>query len=333
MIKLWDITGNEVVRALAAERRNAGGVASGLALTLVVAVDERSVGEAETAAATAAAAHPCRLLIVVRNQRPASVAANPESRLDAEIVVGGRLGPAEAVVMRMHGRLARHAESVVIPLLAPDVPVVTWWHDAPPERLATDALGVVAERRITDVAQAGDPVAALRQRAVDYAAGDTDLAWTRSTPWRSLLAGTLDTISVPVVAATVTAAGGDPTAALLCGWLRCRLGITPQAQTGPAQGIQAVALRLADGQEISIEQGEDMALINRTGLPERVLPLGRQQLGDQLAEELRRLGADQPYACALEATTGVPDLTTRPSSRVLIWHDPAPADTVVGTAT
>ena len=196
MIALWDTTGTEVVKALSAERRNAGGVASGLALTLVAVVDEKRVREAETAAATAAAAHPCRLLIVVRSNAAPTGAKRPESRLDAEIVVGGRLGPCEAVVMRMHGRLARHAESVVIPLLAPDVPVVTWWHDAPPDRIANDPLGVVAERRITDVAQSPDPVAALRQRADDYAPGDTDLAWTRTTPWRSLLAGALDTVTV-----------------------------------------------------------------------------------------------------------------------------------------
>ena len=120
MISLWDITGKEVVKALAAERRSAGGVASGMALSLIVVVDEKRVKEAEAAATIASAAHPCRLLIVVRADID-----RPNSRLDAEIVVGGRLGPCEAVVMRMSGRLALHAESVVMPLLAPDVPVVT----------------------------------------------------------------------------------------------------------------------------------------------------------------------------------------------------------------
>ena len=321
MIALWDTTGNEVVKALAAERRNAGGVASGLALTLVAVVDEKRVREAETAAATAAAAHPCRLLIVVRSKLPANSENNPESRLDAEIVVGGRLGPAEAVVLRMHGRLTRHAESVVIPLLAPDVPVVTWWHDALPERIANDALGVVAERRITDVGQSPDPVAALHQRAEDYAPGDTDLAWTRTTSWRSLLAGALDTVSVPVVSATVMAAHGDPVAELLRGWLRVRLGIVP-AQLVGGRLVQAVTLRLADGEEISIERGDEVALLNRTGLPQRIVPLVPRALGDQLAEELRRLDADQPYAQALEAATGVVGLSLRPSSRVHIWHDP-----------
>lgn len=325
MIALWDTTGNEVVKALSAERRNAGGVASGLALTLVVAVDEKRVREAETAAATAAAAHPCRLLIVVRGNTTAASAPRAESRLDAEIVVGGRLGPCEAVVMRMHGRLTRHAESVVIPLLAPDVPVVTWWHDPPPDRIATDPLGVLAERRITDVAQSSDPIAALHQRAEDYAPGDTDLAWTRTTAWRSLLAGALDTVTSPVVGATVTAAPTDPTATLLRGWLQARLGVVPAARPDGHQ-IQSVALRLASGDEIAVVRGDGVSTLHRSGLQDRVLPLARRQLGDQLAEELRRLDADQPYAEALEAATNTVGLASRPAARVHIWHDPQPAE-------
>ena len=75
----------------------------------------------------AAAQHPCRLLVVVRRRpTPPSRGSTPRSP------IGGRLGPGEAVVMRMYGRLALHAESVVLPLLAPDAPVVTWWNGEPP---------------------------------------------------------------------------------------------------------------------------------------------------------------------------------------------------------
>jgi glucose-6-phosphate dehydrogenase assembly protein OpcA len=329
MIALWDTCGNDVVKALSAERRNAGGVASGLALTLVGSVDERRVREAETAAATAAAAHPCRLILVVRSNLPASSSRYPESRLDAEIVVGGRLGPAEAVVLRMHGRLARHAESVVIPLLAPDVPTVTWWHDTPPERIATDPLGVLAERRITDVTQAEDPIGALRQRAEDYAPGDTDLSWTRTTPWRALLAGALDTASADAVSATVIAAPNDPTALLLQGWLESRLGIAPTAQPAEA-GIHAVNLQLGNGSVVGVERSGAAAVLHRTGLPDRAVPLEQRELGDQLAEELRRLGADRSYGSALEACTGSSGLNLRESSRVHIWYDPSPTPAVSG---
>src|SRR5919112_1914062 len=258
MTTLWDTTGTAVVKALAAERRQAGSVSSGLALTLVVVVDEKHVAEAEQAATHAAAQHPCRLLVVVRRRPDA-----PESRLDAEVLIGGRLGPGEAVVMRMYGRLALHAESVVLPLLAADAPVVTWWHGTPPEQLATDALAVIADRRITDSSQAGDQLAALRSRAEDYAPGDTDLAWTRSTPWRSTLTSTVDSVSgrrggaVPVMGGRVEGDPGHATALLLAGWLSARCGceipVVPGERRAGPSGVSAVVLELDQDEQVRVE--------------------------------------------------------------------------------
>ena len=319
MIGLWDTTGNEVVKALSAERRSAGGVTSGLALTLVAVTDEKRVREAEAAATIAAAAHPCRILIVVRSDVTRDV-----NRLDAEIVVGGRLGPCEAVVMRMYGRLALHAESVVMPLLAPDSPVVTWWHGEPPEQIANDFLGVVADRRITDAAQAADPVAALKQRAEDYAPGDTDLAWTRITPWRTLVAGAFDTIEARVIGATVVAPEKDPTAALIRGWLASRLLIAPRlVPTNEFPRMRTLELDCANGDKLTLTREDGSAVFTRTGQNDRTLPLVRRPLGDELAEELRRLDADQIYSEALSALAGVPDLDQRSPTRVHVWSDPA----------
>jgi glucose-6-phosphate dehydrogenase assembly protein OpcA len=332
MSALWDTTGTDVVRELAAARRS-DGVTSGLALTLVAIVDERPgarstpVKAVEDAATIAAAMHPCRILVVTRS--PVGKTSTPD-RLDAEIVVGGRLGPCEAVIMRMQGRLALHAESVVMPLLAPDVPVVTWWHGAPPDQISTDPLGVVAERRITDAAQAEDPVAALRQRADDYAAGDTDLSWTRITGWRTLVAGALDPTGdvVPVpVGATVTAPARDASAALLTGWLAARLGFTPAREDPPAGrdqgGLAAVRLRLDSGEELAITRNDGAVVMHRPGQHDRALPLLSRTLGEELAEELRRLDADQTYAAALSSAAGVPGLAQRPAGRVHTWVDPA----------
>ncbi|GAB3810295.1 hypothetical protein GCM10027605_47910 [Micromonospora zhanjiangensis] len=321
MIGLWDTTGNEVVKALAAERRSAGGVASGMALTLIVVVDEKRVREAEAAATIAAAAHPCRLLVVVRSD-----VERDRNRLDAEIVVGGRLGPCEAVVTRMYGRLALHAESVVMPLLVPDVPVVTWWYDEPPEQIANDFLGVVADRRITDVALSADPIKALHQRAVDYAPGDTDLAWTRITPWRTLVAGAFDTTAARITGATVVAPRTDPTAALMSGWLKARLGIdVDRKHTDEFPRMRSVELHCANGDELLLQRQDSMALFRRTGQQDRELPLVRRPVGEELAEELRRLDADQVYAEALCAETGVKGLDSRPAQRVHVWKDPATA--------
>jgi glucose-6-phosphate dehydrogenase assembly protein OpcA len=227
--------------------------------------------------------------------------------------------------MRMRGRLALHAESVVIPLLAPDVPVVTWWHLPAPERIAHDPLGVVADRRITDAAECADPIETLRIRADDYAPGDTDLAWTRATPWRTVIASAFDAVRVPVTGVTLRAAPADPTAVLLGGWLTARLGITPQWEATAA--LDGVRFDFADGGHIELVAAGDAAVALRgSGLPERVLPLGRRALGDDLAEELRRLDPDQTYAAALSAATGRTGLAERSPTRSHVWHDPALAE-------
>jgi glucose-6-phosphate dehydrogenase assembly protein OpcA len=321
---LWDTTGTAVVKALAAERRTGGAVMSGLALTLVVVVDEKDVAEAEAAATTAASRHPCRLLIVIRRQVDA-----PVPRLDAEVLIGGRLGPGEAVVMRMYGRLALHAESVTLPLLAPDTPVVTWWHGQPPDRIAHDPLGVFAERRVTDVCQATNPLTALRERADDFAAGDTDLAWTRITPWRAHVAGAFDTIRAAATAAVVWGREADPQALLFAGWLSSRFQLPVplralDGQRGP--GIAGVAIDLDDGGVLEVRRagGQDVVL-RRAGQPDSTVTLPERDLGDLLAEELRRLDADQPYADALGAAMERPGLVDRPARRSHIWRDPAEA--------
>ncbi|WP_052091496.1 glucose-6-phosphate dehydrogenase assembly protein OpcA [Modestobacter caceresii] len=328
MTTLWDTTGSAVVKELAAQRRTGGAVMSGVALTLVVVADEGRVAEAEQAASAAAEVHPCRLLIVVRRQVEA-----PVPRLDAEVLIGGRLGPGEAVVMRMYGRLGLHAESVVLPLLAADAPVVTWWHEAPPEQIARDALGVIADRRITDSAMSADPVAALRTRAHDYAPGDTDLAWTRSTPWRATLASTLDSVSgrrgdsVRVRGGQVE---GDPesaTAQLVAGWLSARCGcdipVVGTARVPGSAGIDSVELRLDQDEVVRVQDDrKGGAVINQPFRPEAIVALPDRSLGELIGEELRRLDSDEPYSEALEAVTGAAGLSDRPACRDHVWYDP-----------
>jgi len=322
MTTLWETTGTDVVKALGQARRAAGSMISGLALTLVVVADEKRVAEAEVAAVRAAAAHPCRVLIVVRRQ-----IESEQPRLDAEISVGGRLGPGEAVVMRMYGRLALHAESVVLPLLAPDVPVVTWWHSEAPAKIAHDPLGVFADRRVTDASQASDPIAALRIRAEDFAPGDTDLAWTRATPWRAVLAGAFDSTTGRTVRARIGAEAGNPTAWLIAGWLKDRLGVQAELVDTAGPGITEVSVALDDGTEMSLTRPDGhSAVLHRTGVQDRRLPLHRRDIGDQLAEELRRLDPDQPYARALSAATGITELENRPAGRQHEWMEPALAN-------
>lgn len=318
MTRLTETSGGELLTALAFERRSAGAVSVGLALTLVVVVDREHVEQASQAATVASAMHPCRLLVVVRGDLSAP------DQLDAEVQVGGRLGPGEAVVMTMSGRLGLHAESVVLPLVAPDTPVVTWWHGEPPRRIAHDPLGVLADHRVSDCAQAPDPVVALRNRASDYAPGDIDLAWTRTTGWRGLVAGAFDSAGGTAVSAAVGAEAGNASALLLGGWLKARLGVRVRNETSAGPGITSVRIGFDTGDDISITRRDGRtAVLSGTGMPDRTLPLPRRDLGDLLAEELRRLDPDEPYAAALEACTRSSGLAERSPTRTHVWFDPA----------
>lgn len=329
MTTLWDTTGSAVVKELAAQRRTGGAVLSGVALTLIVVADESRVAEAEEAATHAAEMHPCRVLVVVRRQLDA-----PVPRLDAEVQIGGRLGPGEAVVMRMYGRLGLHAESVVLPLLAADAPVVTWWHAPTPDRLATDALAVFADRRITDTSIAEDPMADLRLRAADYAPGDTDLAWTRSTGWRAILTSTVDSVAgrrgepVAIRAGRIEGAPRNATAQLLAGWLTARTGVpvevTQGERTPGASGVSSVVLQLDEDEEVTVTADRrGGAVIGQPYRPESHVALPDRTLGELLSEELRRLDQDEPYSEALEAVCGVSGLSERPDTREHVWFDPA----------
>jgi glucose-6-phosphate dehydrogenase assembly protein OpcA len=212
--------------------------------------------------------------------------------------------------------------------------VVTWWHAAPPERLATDPLAVIADRRITDSSISEDPVEALVTRAKDYAPGDTDLAWTRTTTWRSTLTMTLDSVAgrrgepVRVRGGRVEGARGNATAELLAGWLSSRCGTSfdvAKAERSPGpSGVDAVVLQLDENEEIRV-QGDRRggATISQPFRPDTTVALPDRPLGDLLGEELRRLDPDEPYQEALEAATGVGGLADRPPVREHIWFDPA----------
>ncbi|HEX2904283.1 MAG TPA: glucose-6-phosphate dehydrogenase assembly protein OpcA [Jatrophihabitans sp.] len=318
MTTLWDTTGTAVVQALAAERRTGGAVTSGLALTLVVVLEEKDTADVEAAVATAAAKHPMRVIMVLRHNIEA-----PVPRLDAEVSIGGRFGPGESVVLRMFGRLALHAESVTLPLLAPDAPVVAWWYSETPKIIAHDPLGVFADRRITNVIRDEDPAASLRQRAIDFAPGDTDLTWTVITPWRAALASAFDTAYAPARSVTVFGNPVDPSAQLLAGWLSSRLGIYVPVEKADGKYITAVSVQFADGREVKMTNEGYKLVMRRPGQADTIQPFPQRTTGDMLAEELRRLDADEPYAEALGAVSGMTDLARRPATRTHIWNDPA----------
>jgi glucose-6-phosphate dehydrogenase assembly protein OpcA len=293
--ELTGTTANDVAALIARERRRSGTGLLGMVLTLVVVTDERNHYDAVRAANDAAMEHPCRVIGVIPR------APKEKPRLDAEVGVGTRGNPGETVVLRLYGTLGEHADSVVLPLLLPDAPVVAWWPGDAPADPSDSPVGRLAHRRVTDAAACAKPQAALKDRLACLAAGDTDLAWARLTPWRALLAAALDEPFDTVEAATVSAARNNPSAVLLAGWLRAKLGVVPEVKTSRGPGITEVRLRSAFGDLAITRPDGERATLTRPGQPDRRVALKRRTTADILAEELRRLDPDEVYAEALAA--------------------------------
>lgn len=313
IIDLSDTNASAIASALVRARRNAGSPAMGMVLTLIVVADENTHYDAIRAAMQAAKEHPSRIIGVIPQ------AGRGPARLDAEVRVGGEGGPGESLLLRLYGELSRHPESVVTPLLLPESPVVTWWPGRAPSSPSTDPLGALAQRRITDCSAARHPLAELKQRCRDYAPGDTDLAWTRITPWRALLAAALDQPHGVISGATIETERSNASADLLGAWLSWRLRIPVTVKQSPGPGITAVHVHTEDG-DIAINRPDGrVASYSIPFQPERSVALKRRETSELLAEELRRLDPDEIYARTVEellgAATETPDQVALSPSR------------------
>ena len=272
-------------------RNAAGAMALSRVLTLVIVVDEPHADDALTVATRATYQHPSRIVAIVEGSD------RGDARIDAQIRLGGDAGASEIIVLRLSGGLVAHAESVVLPLLLPDSPIVAWWPYNAPGNPAQHPIGALAQRRITDAEHATDPSKAIAARAAVYAPGDTDLVWTRTTKWRGLLAAALD--QPPYEAVTrVTVCGGLDSGStdLLAAWLGNRLGCPVVRGRAPAgSGLLSVRLQRASGPIDLVRPDGLVAILSQPGQPVRRLALARRTDEECLSDELARLDPDEVY--------------------------------------
>ncbi len=298
IIDLPATTTSQVNSKLVHLREQGGANTIGRVLTLVIVTDDSErTEEVIDAANHASREHPCRVIVVARGAKKAA------PRLDAQIRVGGDAGASEVVVLRLYGALANEGASCVVPMLLPDAPVVAWWPFEAPVSPEKDSIGKLATRRITDAASERNPTRALESRAKAYANGDTDLAWTRLTLWRAVLASALDLPPYEkVTAATVSGEGDSPSADLLAAWLAARLRLpVRRLKAKSGHGIVTVELERRSGNIELHRPDGTVGLLTQPGQPERRVALQRRQVRDCIAEELRRLDPDEIYESALKA--------------------------------
>ncbi|GHD27715.1 glucose-6-phosphate dehydrogenase assembly protein OpcA [Streptomyces galbus] len=295
---LTDTTASKINKALVQGRRAIGTPAVGMVLTLVIVTDEENAYDSLKAANDASREHPSRTLVVVKR-----VSRSPrdrtQSRLDAEVRLGADAGSGETVVLRLYGEVVDHAQSVVLPLLLPDAPVVVWWPVNAPLHPAKDPLGALGQRRVTDTYAAEQPVRELTARAETYTPGDTDLSWTRITPWRSMLAAALDQVNCRVESVEVEGEEFNPSCELLAMWLADRLDVPVKRTLSGGPGLTAVRMSTDCGPVVLDRADGSLATLSIQGQPDRAVALKRRDTAELIAEELRRLDPDDTYASAL----------------------------------
>lgn len=294
IIDVLDTSTTAVNKKLDELREQAGVVTMGRVGTLIIKSDNDTMVEESIEAANAAShEHPSRVLVVTAGNADAT-----EARLDAQVRVGGDAGAGEVVVLRLSGPLADHAESVVIPFLLPDIPVVAWWPDVAPAVPAQDPVGQLAIRRITDATNSDDPLAAIRGRLQGYTAGDTDLAWARITYWRALLTSAVDQKPhEEIESALVSGLRAEPALDVLAGWLASRIDGPVRRVVGD---LKVELERKTETITLSRPQEGTTATLSRTGRPDALVPLARRETRECLAEDMRRLDPDEIYFAALE---------------------------------
>ena len=288
-----------------------GASGSSRVLTLVISTDEKGLEDALCAAHGASRDHPSRIIAVVKppeedtagrvtpRSRDGHVPAQAGGHLDAEIRVGHDAGAGETLVLRPWDEAALHTDTLVVPFLLPDAPVVVWWPTTVPEIPSQDPLGRLGSTRITNTPAQDFPARALRALAPVSVRGDIDLAWTRITLWRAMVASTLDPLLRSGSLRELVVAGEprNSSLSLMIAWLRLRLDVpVTRVDEEDFKGISSITARTDDGEVIIARHDLERVTITRPGSPEpQVVTMARREPVSTLNEELRRLTPDLVY--------------------------------------
>lgn len=308
IVELPNTTTSLISKALVKVRDEGGAVALGRVLTLVIATRHGAEEEAIEAANDASREHPMRVIVL---STPGDGDPVQDTRLDAQIRVGGDAGASEVIVLHAYGETASNEEGLVTGLLLADAPVVVWWPAEAPPIVSESPIGRMAQRRITDAGAQPDPRAFLEQLERSYRPGDTDFSWTRLTLWRAQLAAVLD--QPPYEAITgieVDGASDSPSTTLLAAWLQLQLQVAAQQvladPAGTKPGIHGVTLARVSGNIVLERTQQNIVTLTQPGQPVHDISLPRRSLRDCLAEELRRLDPDDLLGDVLQR--GLPRL-------------------------
>jgi glucose-6-phosphate dehydrogenase assembly protein OpcA len=222
--------------------------------------------------------HPARTIFLIPEPGDeAAIEARVELK-DFQLQGMSREVLSEVIELRLRGSAARHPGSVVLPLLVSDLPVFCRWRGEPAwgSGELTEVVGIT-DRLVVDSSEwAGAPAAYEQLAALFGHVAVSDIAFSRTLPWRRRLAelwpgiGTIERLRVE---------GPRADAELVAGWLRARLRRDVSLTRRDAATVTAMWV---DGEPVA-SPGE---------------PLGPSEL---LSAELDQFGRDRVYEAAVRA--------------------------------
>lgn len=305
IITLPDTDSRNVAASLLEARENNSQTTGRVLTLIVVAAMDDDVDHIISVTRDASHEHPARVLVLLTGREDA------DSRLDAEVRVGGHAGASEMVIMRITGEMVNHLAAVVTPLLLPDTPVVAWWPTTAPANPSEHPLGRLAQRRITN-ADHPDSDAILGRMRASYAPGDSDMVWSKITGWRGIVVSALDRHPQEAVeSATLMGPAHEPSIDIAAGWLADRLGV-PVTRVVCAPGddhrlfpIRSLRFDRASG-PLTVEVVDHRTIrVQLPDSPESLVAMNARSDADCIAEELRHLDPDLAYAHALRGLSRV----------------------------
>jgi glucose-6-phosphate dehydrogenase assembly protein OpcA len=255
-------------------------------LNLVAIVDREWRGEILNRLEGVGRYHPSRTILCAVEPGRDSIDALVTITSDGDPKPGEFAVCRERVVLDIGTEHLEHLETIVDPLVVPDIATLVWAPHGHSQ--AIDALLGLAQVVLVDSVNEPDPATAIaRAKEVAQEAYVVDLAWLRSTPWRERVAATFDPPRwreelgrLSAVTARHHPASGVA-GLLFFGWLASRLGWEPESliarngsMVGRAKGRRAevtlcletdehqsvpglagITLETASGTTVSLDRG------------------------------------------------------------------------------
>jgi len=314
-------TPEAIERQLAELRGAAAGEQAGMRTHIVDLVayadDDAVAGELATALAGLRHSRPSRALVACGDPAADAVTASP-SVFCAPMQEGGKAIVCSELV-RLDGPASGDAlASMAASLLLPDLPVFLFW-TAPPDfdRPVFKALRTLATRLVTDSTRFPATLDALGAVVAQDREVVTDLAWTKITGWREVVASIFDDPDHRDALARLEHVaidyirGSDAQARLLGGWLVVGTGCDAVVTTRP---VERADMRAGSLTHVDIDCGgrrytgdrpqEGMAVIDAPGRATRRVALRVPPFEVLIGEELEFLTNDHAFLAALAAATG-----------------------------